>query len=122
MDSWKDLLSIRKGLEFNWKGFSYTIGYALYAFAFFISFVIPPLKAVTSEYATKGTQKSAMIIGLIGTTPLVGIYMWIAYGSMPPSLVEWTKSLGLFIVWFVLGYLALYSLGNYRKGGGWEGR
>jgi len=115
MDSWKDLFSIRRGWEFNWKIFSYGIGTALFAFAFFIAFVIPPLKSVTSEYATEGTHRSAMIISALGTAPLVGIYMWTAYGSMPPSLIEWAKTLGLFMVWLVLGYLALFSLGRYRK-------
>jgi len=29
--------------------------------------------------------------------------------------IEWAKTLGLFMVWLVLGYLALFSLGRYRK-------
>ena len=114
------LRSINKIDEFRWMTLSYLISVIYIAVVYLISFLIPILKKVISEYEQIGSGKSISIISSISSVPFSAILGYLLfYDSHVANIKDIGVIIGIYVGYFVLGFLAMtlwYDYANKSSG------
>ena len=103
------------------KLFAFFCGYPLYGIFNLFCIFIPSLKKIKLEYLEYNTKKSVLVIDVLGTAVLaVGYFfmeiLWKSESVLSYLNSVWQSLLTFTVSWLLLGYLALYTLSELKKG------
>lgn len=95
--------------------FAYFIGTFLYAIVFFLSYTVPPLKKVIAEYKKNCTFRSVLVMDIISVSIFTFLFSLICNTLPVNSRISNWGLIGLYLVWLLLGFFALFVLFDIKS-------